>query len=297
MNLGDRTRRERLAIKRPVQLRHRLAELRLNRADGDAGRIGWHLRLKQRQLVGDVLAHDVGTQAQHLAELDRSRAQLRQRSTETLALGRADVLLADDTMDEFSIGANPAMPPPRAAHAASPCRPSAPAISLSRLRCFSSVPVTSAIEPSRWSGELEMNGTEHRTNRAPASALPPNGRQDHQPWPSAGSPTTTSTPRPIGVLMRTSSPTRRAARSTARSHASREGLRTRRVSRCDVASNASRHQLDLGNAAFAARASGEAFTSRNRRDSRRSPSSSGRRRPSMTARFAANTAAAGLRVI
>ena len=92
----------------------------------------------------------------------------------------------------------------------------------------------------RWSGELGMNGTEHRTNRAPASALPPNGRQDHQPWPSAGPPTTTSTPRPIGVLTGTSSPTRRAARSTARSNASREGLRTRRVSRCDVASNASR---------------------------------------------------------
>ena len=48
--------------------------------DGDAGGIGRHLRLKQRELVGDVLAHDVGTQAQHLAELDRSRAQLRQRT-------------------------------------------------------------------------------------------------------------------------------------------------------------------------------------------------------------------------
>ena len=57
------------------------------------------------------------------------------------------------------------------------------------------------------------------------------------------------------------------------------------------------HHPDLGNAAFAARASGEAFTSRKRRDSRRRPSSNGRRRPSMTARFAANTAAAGLRVI
>ena len=100
VNLGDRTRREGLRIKRPVQLRHRLAELRLNRAHGDAGGIGRHLRLKQRQLVGDVLPHDVGAQAQHLAELDRSRAQFCQRTPETLAVGRADVLLADDAMDE-----------------------------------------------------------------------------------------------------------------------------------------------------------------------------------------------------
>ena len=184
----------------------------------------------------------------------------------------------------------------------------------------------------RWSGELEMNGTEHRTNRAPASALPPNGRQDHQPWPSAGSPTSMSTPdrsATCSAAARVSTRPRSACSNGSRAVASPRTISTGRLRRLDadelvhpsdvsldctlvrvprVASNptslsvrcrveSGAHQPGLGNAAFAARASGEAFTSRKRRDSRRSPSSSGRRRPSMTARFAANTAAAGLRVI
>jgi len=55
MNVGDRTRREGLALERPVQLRHRLTELRLDRAHGDASGIGRYVRLERRELVGDVL--------------------------------------------------------------------------------------------------------------------------------------------------------------------------------------------------------------------------------------------------
>ena len=120
------------------------------------------------------LPDDVGAQAQHLAELDGSRAQFCQRTPETLAVRRADVLLADDAMDE-------GLDRSEAGDATAARRP--------RCQPMPSEGGGDLVEPlamlhqrasdvshrtvPRWSCELGTNGIEYRTNLAPASALPP----------------------------------------------------------------------------------------------------------------------------
>ena len=88
------------------------------------------------ELVGDVLADEVGAQAQHLAELDARRAQLGQRVAEPCAVGGLELLRGHLAIDQVARRARCR----RCRHLAPPtrrgrCAASTFAISLNRRRC------------------------------------------------------------------------------------------------------------------------------------------------------------------
>lgn len=69
---------EGLRVERSEKFRDGPAELGLHSPLGDAGRVGSHAGLELAQRACHVRTDEIGTQAQHLAELYEGRAELRE---------------------------------------------------------------------------------------------------------------------------------------------------------------------------------------------------------------------------
>ncbi len=100
MHLRDRARGERLRVEGTEKLGHGMAQLRFDGRLPHARSVGRHSSLKFRELFGDVVAHDIWTQAQHLAELDESRTELSQGITQALTVGGLGRCGRDEAVDK-----------------------------------------------------------------------------------------------------------------------------------------------------------------------------------------------------
>ena len=94
VDLADRGRGDRRQLELGKQLVQRLAQLRLDRLANDLRRIGGRRRLELLQLVGQLLADQVGPGAQQLAELDERRPQLGERQADSRFARQAGQRLA-----------------------------------------------------------------------------------------------------------------------------------------------------------------------------------------------------------
>jgi len=76
MNLGNRCRRNCGLVKRSKQTFERIGELGLDQRARLASRKRRQTVLQARQVEGDLLAEEIGSSRQELAELDKARPEL-----------------------------------------------------------------------------------------------------------------------------------------------------------------------------------------------------------------------------
>ena len=84
VHLGDRCRGDRIVVEGDEQFFDGRSEFGFNGATCFGGRKRFQAVLQKREVGGDILAKQVGAGGKHLAELDEYRAQLGQRSRQTL---------------------------------------------------------------------------------------------------------------------------------------------------------------------------------------------------------------------